>query len=86
MSNLTPKSKILSYLNIIVLSFAPSAAAVRHCDRVKIACESNAVRHSVFFKRWQFVFEKRNTRKAFNKTVMKASVLVRFCITRNKKY
>ena len=43
--------------NIIVLSFAPSAAAVWHCDRVRITCESNSVRHSVFFKRWagQFV-------------------------------
>ena len=59
----------------IVLSFAPSAAAVRHCDRVKIACESNAVRQSVFFKRWQFVFEKRKKQKSFNKTVMKASIL-----------
>ena len=36
----------------IVLSFAPSAAAVWHCDRVRITCESRSVRHSVFFKRW----------------------------------
>ena len=41
----------------IVLSFAPSAAAVWHCERGKITCESNSVRHDVFFKRWagQFV-------------------------------
>ena len=32
----------------IVLSFAPSAAAVWHCDHVRIPCESNSVRHSVF--------------------------------------
>ena len=35
-----------------MLSFAPSAAAVWHCDRVRITCERNSVRHSVFFKRW----------------------------------
>ena len=41
----------------ILLSFAPSAAAVWHCDRVRITYERNSVRHSVFFKRWagQFV-------------------------------
>ena len=36
-------------VDIIVLSFAPSAAAVWHCDHVRIPCESNSVRHSVFF-------------------------------------
>ena len=43
----------------IVLSFAPSAAAVGHCDRVRIMCESDPVRHSVSFKHLaeQFVFE-----------------------------
>ena len=47
----------------IVLSFAPSAAAVWHCDRVRITRESKSVRHSVFFKRWagQFVFEDLST-------------------------
>ena len=41
----------------IVLSFAPSAAFVWHCERGRITCERNSVRHSVFFKRWagQFV-------------------------------
>ena len=29
----------------IVLSFAPSAATVGHCDIVRITCESNPVRH-----------------------------------------
>ena len=33
---------------LIVLSFAPSAAAVWHCDRVRIPCESNSARHSFF--------------------------------------
>ena len=32
----------------ILLSFAPSAAAVWHCDRVRIPCESNSVGHNVF--------------------------------------
>ena len=36
----------------IVLSFAPSAAAVWHCDHVRIPCESNSVRHSVFSQRF----------------------------------
>ena len=51
---------------LIVLSFAPSAAAVWHCDLVRITCERKSVRHSVFvpalgiaffFQRWagQFV-------------------------------
>ena len=43
----------------IVLSFAPSAAAVWHCDRERITCERNSARHSVFpFKRLagQYVF------------------------------
>ena len=31
-------------------SFAPSAAAVWHCDRLRITCESNSVRHNVLFK------------------------------------
>ena len=35
----------------IVLSFAPSAAAVWHCDRERITCERNSARHSVCFKR-----------------------------------
>ena len=35
-----------------MLSFAPSAAAVGHCDLVRITWESNSVRHSVFIKRW----------------------------------
>ena len=34
----------------IVLSYAPSAAAVWQCDRVRAMCESNSVRHKVFFK------------------------------------
>ena len=40
-----------------MLSFAPSAAAVWHSDRVKITYKKNSLRHSVFFKRWagQFV-------------------------------
>ena len=33
------------------MSFAPSATAVGHCDRVRITCESNPVRHSVSVKR-----------------------------------
>ena len=43
----------------ILLSFAPSAAAVWHCDRERITCERNSARHSVFpFKRLagQYVF------------------------------
>ncbi len=46
---------------VIVLSFAPSAAAVGHCDFVRPTCESKSVRRSAFSKRWawQFVFEKR---------------------------
>ena len=45
------------YILFIVLSFAPSAAAVWHCVRMRITCERNSVRHSIFFKRWagQFV-------------------------------
>ena len=41
----------------IVLSFAPSAAAVWHCERGRITCERNSVQHNVFCKRWakQFV-------------------------------
>ena len=38
----------LLYYACIVLSFAPSAAAVWQCDHVRIPCESNSVRHSVF--------------------------------------
>ena len=38
----------------IVLSFAPSAAAVRHCDRVRITCEKISARLSVFSKRWVY--------------------------------
>ena len=34
----------------IVLSYAPSAAAVWQCDRVRAMCESNSVRHKVLFK------------------------------------
>ena len=39
-----------------MLSFAPSAAAVWHCDRVRITRERNSVRQS-FLKRWagQFI-------------------------------
>ena len=33
---------------LIVLSFAPSAAAVWHCHRVRKTCERNSVWHSVF--------------------------------------
>ena len=49
-----------------MLSFAPSAAAVWHCDRVRITCERNSVRHSVFFKRWvrQFIQTLRAVRRA----------------------
>ena len=37
----------------IVLSFAPSAAAVWHCHRVRITSKSEAARHNMsFFKRW----------------------------------
>ena len=35
----------------IVLSFAPSAAAVWHCDRERITCERNSAWHCNFFKR-----------------------------------
>ena len=35
---------------LIVLSYAPSAAAVWQCDRVRAMCESNSVRHKSFFK------------------------------------
>ena len=35
----------MQYIQDIVLSFAPSAAAVWHCDRVRITCERNSVRH-----------------------------------------
>ena len=42
---------------LIVLSFAPSAAAVWHSDRGRITCERNSGRQSVCVKRWagQFV-------------------------------
>ena len=33
---------------LIVLSCAPSAAAVWHCDLVKIMCEGSSVRHTFF--------------------------------------
>jgi len=61
----------------IVLSFAPCAAAVWHCDRVRITCESNSVRHNVLFKRWagQFVFEQKVSTKALEKTLLKSLVL-----------
>ena len=35
---------------LIVLSYAPSAAAVWQYDRVRAMSESNSVRHKVFFK------------------------------------
>ena len=35
---------------IIVLSYAPSVAAVWQCDRVRAMCESNSVRHKSLFK------------------------------------
>ena len=35
----------------IVLSFAPSAAAVWHCDRRRTTCGSISVRHCGFFER-----------------------------------
>ena len=40
-------------------------------DRVEIACESHAVRHGVFFKRWQFVFEKKILEKLLTKLLCK---------------
>ena len=46
-----PCKEYLPQMNI-VLSFAPSAAAVWHCERGRITCERNSVRHNVFFKRW----------------------------------
>ena len=50
---------ILIYISI-VLSFAPSATAVWHCDRGRIMCGSNSARRGVFFKRWarQFVIRR----------------------------
>ena len=35
------------------MSFAPSAAAVWHCDRGRIPCERSSARQSVFVKRWE---------------------------------
>ena len=35
-----------------VLSFAPSAAAGGHYDRVRITCECDTVRLNLFLKRW----------------------------------
>ena len=52
-------SIILASNNYILLRFAPSAAAVWHCDRERRTCERNSARHSVFpFKRLagQYVF------------------------------
>ena len=47
-------SKGLEFIQIklllIVLSYAPSAAAVWQCDRVRAMCESNSVQHKSFFK------------------------------------
>ena len=43
-----PAARRPKEVSVIVLSFAPSAAAVWHCDHVRIPCESNSVRHSVF--------------------------------------
>ena len=40
----------------ILLSFAPSAAAVWHCDRVTIRGESKSVRHTFVFKHWAWPF------------------------------
>ena len=37
-------------IRFIVLSYAPSAAAVWQCERVRAMCESNSVRHQVLFK------------------------------------
>ena len=38
---------ICMFAEYVVLSFAASAAAVGHCDRVRITSESNPVQHSV---------------------------------------
>ena len=35
-----------------MLSFAPSAAAVWHCDLVRITRERMSIRHGVLFQRW----------------------------------
>ena len=40
----------LKLMIVIVLSYAPSAAAVWQCDRVRAMCESNSVRHKSLFE------------------------------------
>ena len=47
---MTPGRLSIQAHNCIVLSYAPSAAAVWQCDRVRAMCESNSVRHKVLFK------------------------------------
>jgi hypothetical protein len=56
-----------------VLSCAPSAAAVWHCDRVRIMYGNNSVRHSVFCKRWAWPFVVEN-KLLFKKTVSRNPV------------
>ena len=43
---------------IIVLSFAPSAAAVWHCEPLRITCGSNSARRSVFLNVAQGIIKK----------------------------
>jgi len=40
----------------ILLSFAPSAAAVWHCDRIRIRCKYTYVWQTVIFKHWSLPF------------------------------
>ena len=42
--------------SLILLSFVPSAAAVWHCNRVRIEGQSKSVRHTFVFKHWAWPF------------------------------
>ena len=52
----TTVGPLMDALDYILLSFAPSAAAVWHCNRVRIKGQRKSVRHTFVFKHWAWPF------------------------------